>query len=150
MKRIITAALLAATVTTAHAKSRAIYNDSGRLVGRSVSDSTGHITFYDLRGRQLRFLIAYRPSVEHGEADAAQVRHIRSVTEHIRSVTKLEVAVCDGLAVHVEPPAPDLHAGIPPHGLDPRNRLQVDVITIHRILPRRLTIAFLRLAQFRM
>jgi hypothetical protein len=35
----------------AHAQSRTIYNDSGKRVGRSVTDAQGNITFFDLRGK---------------------------------------------------------------------------------------------------
>ncbi|MGX9426423.1 MULTISPECIES: hypothetical protein [Bradyrhizobium] len=45
------AALLAVLATAASAQQRAFYDSSGKVVGRSTTDSQGTTTFYDGRGR---------------------------------------------------------------------------------------------------
>ena len=48
---VIAALTLAALATEASAQQRTYYDNAGRAVGRSSTDSQGSITFYDARGR---------------------------------------------------------------------------------------------------
>jgi YD repeat-containing protein len=50
-KMTIIAALLAVLATEAPAQSRTFYDSSGRVVGRSSTDSSGTVTNYDARGK---------------------------------------------------------------------------------------------------
>ena len=45
------AALLAALATAASAQQRTFYDSTGKVVGRSSTDSSGTVTNYDSRGR---------------------------------------------------------------------------------------------------
>jgi YD repeat-containing protein len=50
-KTTIIAALLAALATEASAQQRTFYDASGKVVGRSSTDSSGTVTNYDARGK---------------------------------------------------------------------------------------------------
>jgi YD repeat-containing protein len=49
--KLLLALVLLALSTAAHAQQRTIYDSSGRVVGRSSTDSQGSTTLYDASGR---------------------------------------------------------------------------------------------------
>ena len=51
MKILLALIALAATTGNAQAQSRTLYDASGKVVGRSSTDSSGTITNYDVRGK---------------------------------------------------------------------------------------------------
>ena len=51
MKILLALIALAATTGNAQAQSRTLYDASGKVVGRSSTDSSGTVTNYDSRGR---------------------------------------------------------------------------------------------------
>jgi YD repeat-containing protein len=51
MKLLLSLLAVAALTSQAHAQARTFYDQSGKVVGRSVTDSQGSTTVYDASGR---------------------------------------------------------------------------------------------------